>query len=423
MLKRYNHEYVTLFLSILLMAVIPLQKIFIYTLNYLKITRNLYTIHIAYALWGIGFLFLVNYLISIVFKKIKLEKSDYIIFILSILTIIATFFTIHMHKSLYGEINRFEGLYSLLTYYIAFLNLKNLKSEDIKKLIINLFIIVGIVGVTYSILQVFTNLEFIRKFSKPYMAHGLSGNPNFFGSLTVMIVTLSSAYYLLTNNIKYLVLSGYFMIGLTLSNSTGPIIALFIALLYFFIIKKINIKKIIILSVLLFSVFISINEINNYIQKKNDVWINPNFNTQAEIKAITNKEKTFDNFGNGRLKIWENSLPALKKYGAFGSGPDTFAIVYPQIKGLIYDKAHNVYLQMAITTGIPSVIVYLLLCLITVVYGMFDKNTISSCLNITFIVYSIQAFANISVIEVAPYFFIIWGLNYSYYNNKEDFVS
>ena len=281
MLKKYNHEYVTLFLTFFILFSIPLQKITIYTLNYMKITRELYGIHLAYILWGISFLFLINYIISLILKKNKIDISDYIIFILSLLTIISTIFAVHQHKAIYGEINRFEGLLSLLSYYIIFLNLKNLKTKKIKDLIIKLFFIVGIVGVTYAFLQVFTDLPFIRKYSKPYMSHGLSGNPNFFGSLTVMLTVLSSVFYLQNNKIKYLLLSLFFMIGLTLSNSTGPLIGLIISLIYFTIIKKIKIKRILILGSSLILVFYSINFLNNKHQALKKVWVDPNFNTTS----------------------------------------------------------------------------------------------------------------------------------------------
>lgn len=72
---------------------------------------------------------------------------------------------------------------------------------------------------------------------------------------------------------------------------------------------------------------------------------------------------------NKRGYIWARTLPLLKKYPFLGSGPDTFVIAYPN-DDLVgqYNSGHDVevitrphcmYLQIAVQTGIPSLIVFL----------------------------------------------------------------
>ena len=131
--------------------------------------------------------------------------------------------------------------------------------------------------------------------------------------------------------------------------------------------------------------------------------------TTINIKE-NNKEY---NYGSSRFKLWNNLIPIAKKYYLFGCGLDNLRVVYPQDKGLIYDKAHNVYYQILITNGIFALISYCLLCLIIFIKGFKLNNTFLLSLYISFIGYCIQAFGNISVIDVAPYFFIILGLLYS----------
>jgi len=71
--------------------------------------------------------------------------------------------------------------------------------------------------------------------------------------------------------------------------------------------------------------------------------------------------------GSGRGYIWSRSLPLLLERPIFGSGPDTYALVFPQhdIIGklrflgnpyIIVDKPHNVFLQTGINTGIISLL-------------------------------------------------------------------
>jgi hypothetical protein len=70
--------------------------------------------------------------------------------------------------------------------------------------------------------------------------------------------------------------------------------------------------------------------------------------------------------GSGRIYIWTRILPLLKKYILVGSGPDTFAEVYPQndyagklvyaeTPARIIERAHNDYLMKWVQTGLLSV--------------------------------------------------------------------
>ena len=82
----------------------------------------------------------------------------------------------------------------------------------------------------------------------------------------------------------------------------------------------------------------------------------------------------------------------------------------PQTGKTSFDKAHNVYLQMAVTNGIFPTLVYMFICLLVFLKGFKLKKTYSFGLFMAFVSYCILAFANISVIDVAPYFYIFWGI-------------
>ena len=79
---------------------------------------------------------------------------------------------------------------------------------------------------------------------------------------------------------------------------------------------------------------------------------------------------------------------------------------YPEIA----DNAHNVYLHTLVSSGILGLIPYLLLCLLVFIKGLRSKDNLTLILLGGFVAYSIQAFANISVIQVAPIYYIIMGL-------------
>ena len=142
------------------------------------------------------------------------------------------------------------------------------------------------------------------------------------------------------------------------------------------------------------------------------------YDISTEISTITEKPK--EEIANGRLQIWENSLPLVKEYWLIGCGLDNFRDAYPNNGGIIFDKAHNVYLQIAVTNGIPALIIFLILLFIAFIKGIKVKNNILTPIYMAFIGYSIQAFFNISVIDVAPYYYIIIGLIFSKYEENNN---
>jgi putative inorganic carbon (HCO3(-)) transporter len=82
------------------------------------------------------------------------------------------------------------------------------------------------------------------------------------------------------------------------------------------------------------------------------------------------------------------------------------------VKGTSVDKAHNEFLHIASVTGIPSLIIYLsMLVVIFIQNGKFlFKENMKTLLLLTILAYLVQAFFNISVIAVAPIYWILLGL-------------
>ena len=82
------------------------------------------------------------------------------------------------------------------------------------------------------------------------------------------------------------------------------------------------------------------------------------------------------------------------------------------------DKAHNEYLHIAVTTGIPSLIVYCLF--ITQILWQSLPKVRKNCLYLPYIAsvlgYLCQAFFNISVVSVAYIFWVFLGFICSYEN-------
>ena len=237
LLDRMIYRFVMLY-----MICIPLFKFVSYVLFLNGIISDSYNFNHVYVLWLSLPIFIVLYVINLIYKKIT--YVDIITYVLIILALISTFFAQNINISIFGETNRNEGLLTILNYYFVFLNIKNISDKKCKEKIINLFFVLGVIQVVYGFLQVYTDFSFIKHFSKDYMAMGLCGNPNFFGSYMVMLVLISSTLYLLNKKNIYLILSIIYVLGLYLANSTAPFIGFVLGLIFLIIVYFKNINKI-----------------------------------------------------------------------------------------------------------------------------------------------------------------------------------
>ena len=418
MKKKLDIEKIIYIIIILVMVLIPILKFSTYIPVIEKFYINHFEIKRVYVLWAAIFFMLFVYLYLIFSKKQKIGVVDIIIYILIILAFLSTKYALDVEKSFLGERYRYEGLFTILSYYFLILNSKSIKQEKYKKNIIKLFIFMGIFQSIYAIMQSYTDITFISRHSIDYMAMGLCSNPNFFGSYMVMQLLLIGYIYVYDSKKRYLLIYVLFGVALYIAESTGPVVSVVVALIFsiFLIPKKFKIILILIV-VLLFS-FVFAEATLKYIQTtKYEKEFIPSYDIATEVSTIT--KTPVEELGNSRLAIWKNSIPLVKKYWLIGCGLDNFKNAYPNYTGVKIDKAHNVYLQISITNGIPALILFLLLLLTVFIRGVKHKNNIIFPFCMAFVGYSIQAFFNISVIDVAPYYFIIIGLILSESNKKE----
>lgn len=407
----------------IIMIGVPLGKCLSYVPYLLSINEILFKRLRAYFLWVSIIFLLIVYVYGIVSKKRKINYYDILFYILSFLGIVSTLFAVNLDKSIYGEPNRYEGVLTLFSYYLITLNVIKLNNDKYKKNIVYLFIILGTFQGIIGILQSLTNLPFIRRSSIAYMAMGLCSNPNFYGSYVSMLLSIVCIYFINKPSVKNILLIILFSSNLYLAGSTGPVLGFILSFIFMLILNYKKYIKFISLSIIIMLTFFISDNLLKYVQ--NDI-LNSNISNRYNIKedlkqtyqmATSNDKKQIEKIGSGRIKVWKNSLPLVKKYWLTGAGIDNFREVYPQSGNVSFDKAHNVYLQIAVTNGVPALIVYLIICFIPFIKGFKLKDKYSSAIYMAFITYCIQAFSNISVIDVAPYFYIVLGLLIGYEKN------
>ncbi|MDR1000414.1 MAG: O-antigen ligase family protein [Clostridiales bacterium] len=135
-------------------------------------------------------------------------------------------------------------------------------------------------------------------------------------------------------------------------------------------------------------------------------------------------------WGSGRGFIWSRTFPMLLKRLLLGSGPDSFAIEFPQndmvgcVKtfGTPYmtiDKAHNIFLQTGVNYGVPAMLALMFMMIYFIVAGinlLKKKEEVTeiwmqgfACL-LSVCGYLVSVMFTDSVVSVTPIFYMIFGM-------------
>ena len=133
--------------------------------------------------------------------------------------------------------------------------------------------------------------------------------------------------------------------------------------------------------------------------------------------------------GSARGYIWSRTLPLLGEYFFIGSGPDTFAEVFPQEDyagkivysdrpDMVIEKAHNDYLTKWVQTGGISAICLIIFYILFLLQGrkLFTEKEYTmqyrlgcGCY-IACISYMFTSLFNDSTLQTAPLFWVLCGV-------------
>lgn len=152
------------------------------------------------------------------------------------------------------------------------------------------------------------------------------------------------------------------------------------------------------------------------------------FNKLDKMSDAPAAFKGYDRFASNRGYIWSKTLPLLKNTLFLGSGPDTFVFEFPQndylgffqngFESSIMTKPHNLYLQIAVQTGVLSLIAFLafyiwyfISSIRLYIRGRFNSfySRMGLAIFIGTIGYMIAGLTNDSSIAIAPIFWLMIG--------------
>ncbi len=147
-----------------------------------------------------------------------------------------------------------------------------------------------------------------------------------------------------------------------------------------------------------------------------------------------------EKMGSARGYIWSRTFPLILNQPLLGYGIDNFALVFPQndyigkynaydTNNMIVDKAHNMYLNIAINSGLFALASYLSLylilgkrtlqCLATSRFNFY--NEYHSGFAIALLSYFVASFFNDSTVHVSPVFWVCLAISLHIFS--KDFIN
>lgn len=373
--------------------------------------------------------------ISLFFLYLSIRRRDQIIFMENtlenrflagyfILVLISLFFSLDPLISFYGSGYRHDGFLALIAYCFAYLIARNAK--DVERHFFPIITITSLLVAVYAILQFYKmdpvpielyKLEWIG------VAFATMGNPNFLGSYLVLSIPMPIYLYFYKGKKLGLLAYAVLFFALLTTRTRGTWIGVFIALIAFLVLHHIRSgftkkqkKKAV-------TVFLtSIGMILLFILTSGNVFVTRFLSIFSDFFSIIKEEETAYLGGSSRVYIWGKVIELIKMRPFFGFGLDTMYIAMEMyFRGQItydfgvyrnFDKAHNEYLNIAVSSGLFSLFAYLGFLFFTIKKGMHNLKKHEAYVPIlaAIIGYLTQAFFNIQVVMVYYIFFIYLGI-------------
>lgn len=382
----------------------------------------------AYALTIIAMLFLLILLQNrkAISKLIRFDSINRTLLIYFMLLVVSLFFALNRELAIHGSPRREDGFRIMMVYFLLFLAARTSAISE-TKFNVGIEISAMILSI-YGIMQFYGLDPFPRDFirSRWRTAFSTFGNPNFFGSYLVLVIPVAlDGFIKRRKNISGFVYS-ILLYALLCTRTRSAWIGAAVAIVAYLVASRISpshcrqdIRRLVCILVITLAVVLMFNTLNSnaFVQRSRSIF-------EGALSVIRNEEP--ERAGSGRIFIWRRVILLIRDRPLTGYGIENlrepFAerfnedvmAVFGRI--LYFDKAHNEYLHIAVTTGIPSLIVYLLLVTKAFHAGLTRLREYDTyCPFVASVLgYLVQAFFNISVVSVAYIFWVFLGILCSY---------
>lgn len=389
--------------------------------------------------------FTVIFAIEVVNKRINFRKRAVVgicLLGLAVVGLCSVAISGNWVMALYGPRGR-EGWFTLMAYYMIFFVTTLLHEKKYCRWLLHLFLIFGSIIAVLGFLQFAEICEFSTYF--PGMAVAPMHNPNFYGAFAVLFTGAAiGGFFVYDEGLKATHLFGkqnrwiwyiFILLGYSaciFAGSSLVYVGLIMIFLLYLVLEIVTKRRRFLSFAVLLAGLALLVFIYDMIQGGN---------VTREITSVGNQIKEegtvfADNVGTRRVLIWKQTCGLLPKYFWLGCGIEQLGVVPKGAVGveniISFDKAHNEYLNLWVTEGIFAIIFYLVFLFALFFPGVMrffqrqkkvpkdvTRDVLSKIVLFAFFGYIAQAFFNISVIQVAPYFWMICGFLHGEIFNEE----
>ena len=374
-----------------------------------------------------GTLITILYWLSMERGKRKLRISDIFYFTLLFFMILSA--VCSRNPGVYSEGDYFycENPLHFLAYYWLYFAGTLIDDPKYRKNLLYLFAGVAVLEGIFAFLQTFNiELSYSLYYYTEHTAYGLTQNSNYYGGLCVVLIAGISGMYFFSDYVtdskcmKYVLPAVLAFLFYTMLGSRARLAWVgFAGLVVFYVISfvimyrkdketvKPALKRSLVLLAVFSAVFLIAFFFTDYIR-------------EAAVRSyweVANGD--VEKVGSDRIYNWKMGLASVPDNWLTGVGLDNYSYVFrADPEYYTQAKAHNEYLHVLVTQGVPAVINYLAL----LIYA--GAGAVKSVVNDTskvrriltwiflgmFITYCVQALFNGSVTYVAVYFWLIIGL-------------
>ena len=386
------------------------------------VSFEVYALSTAPRYLALSILTLFTFLLWLYYCKAKLvhDVNKYVMFFTScffIWALLSTEFSMHMPTALSGGYNVNQGFWTHMMYILIFLMAASLPVDKIilSRAVVNAMVILA----GYAMLQYFG----LDPFDMPHGGKPVSFIGNSVAMAGAILLALPFSVYLAITGKgigrAYWTFTAYlFLATIAASLSRGAMLGVFAigAVMAIFLFKAL--RRVIILAVILGIVLMSGIIFNSK-------------SSANQVQRFNITEMNEDRAASSRLQYWHIAWQIIKDHPFFGVGPDNFKNAYPLYrtpeldkteKNSLNSKAHNGYLQIAATMGIPALIFYLglMASVIMVLWRQKGNRLLAMTFLAALVGYLVQDISGWQELGFTPLMWAILGIGVSGENYKPE---
>ena len=353
-------------------------------------------------------------------KKIRNNILPLCLVLLLLWSLISAFLSKNLSTSFFGSPFRKEGFFAYLAYAGLFCMTAFIKNEKSVR---------SVLFCHTSAASLVSLLSLCGLLEKDI---GVFNNQNHYGYYLCMMLPLALGLFISSDKkygFIYLIEAMLLTSGLIFCGSMGPFLAVVISVVCFTVFTAILHKKRLwrlLLGVALCALSGIVSAIGSWdigadmAKMASDIGV-----AAAKIGGDTTQEteEAFNKIGSSRGVLWRYAWQFACERPIFGYGPDCFFDLYYLKTGVLNQRPHNEFLQIAASLGFPALGFYLA-GLGSLFVRFIKRFKALSPLQLTLFVcvlsYLISSFFGNTMYYTSPYFFMLLGFCFNLSKNEND---